>query len=78
MLIPYPLLSPKEQEHFNLILDGLSQQEISERMSVSKETIKTRVKSILFKFNKQNTTILICDYYKSIIEDLKGENNERV
>ena len=69
MLIPKPLLSHKEQEHFNLILDGLSQQEISKRMSVSKETIKTRVKSILFKFNKQNTTELICDYYKSLLKD---------
>ena len=69
MLIPKPLLSHKEQEHFNLILDGLSQKEISERMSVSKETIKTRVKSILFKFNKQNTTELICAYYKSLLKD---------
>ena len=69
MLIPKPLLSHKEQEHFNLILDGLSQKEISERMSVSKDTIKTRVKSILLKFNKQNTTELICDYYKSLLKD---------
>ena len=69
MLIPKPPLSHKEQEHFNLILEGLPQQEISKRMSVSKETIKTRVKSILFKFNKQNTTELICDYYKSLLKD---------
>ena len=68
MLIPKPPLSHKEQEHLNLILGGLSQKEISERMSVSKETIKTRVKSILFKFNKQNTTELICDYYKSLLK----------
>ena len=69
MLKPNIPLSPKEQEHFNLILGGLSQKEISKRMSVSKETIKTRVKSILFKFNKQNTTELICDYYKSLLKD---------
>ena len=43
--------------------------EISKRMSVSKDTIKTRVKSILFKFNKQNTTELICEYYKSLLKD---------
>ena len=69
MLIPKPPLSPKEEAHLNLILDGLPQKEISERMSVSKETIKTRVRSILFKFNKQNTTELICDYYKSLLKD---------
>ena len=69
MLKPNIPLSPKEQKHFNLILDGLSQKEISERMSVSKDTIKTRVRSILFKFNKQNTTELICDFYKSLLKD---------
>ena len=69
MLIPKPPLSPKEQEHFKLMLEGLPQKEISKRMSVSKETTKTRVKSILFKFNKQNTTELICDYYKSLLKD---------
>ena len=69
MLKPNIPLSPKEQEHFKLMLDGLSQKEISKRMSVSKETIKTRVKSILFKFNKQNTTELICDYYKSLLKN---------
>ena len=69
MLIPKPPLSPKEQEHFKLMLEGLSQKEISKRMSVSKETTKTRVKNILFKFNKQNTTELICEYYKSLLKD---------
>ena len=69
MLIPKPPLSPKEEAHFKLMLDGLSQKEISERMSVSKDTIKTRVKSILFKFNKQNTIELICEYYKSLLKD---------
>lgn len=69
MLIPNTPLSPREEAHFKLMLDGLSQQEIAERMSVSKETIKSRVKSILFKFNKQNTTELICDYYKSLLKD---------
>ena len=69
MLKPNIPLSPKEEAHFKLMLDGLPQQEISKRMSVSKDTIKTRVKSILFKFNKQNTTELICDYYKSLLKD---------
>ena len=69
MLKPIIPLSPKEEAHLNLILDGLPQKEISERMSVSKETIKTRVRSILFKFNKQNTTELICDYYKSLLKN---------
>ena len=69
MLKPIIPLSPREEAHLNLILDGLPQQEISKRMSVSKDTIKTRVKSILFKFNKQNTTELICDYYKSLLKD---------
>ena len=69
MLIPKPPLSPKEEAHFKLMLDGLSQKEISERMSISKDTIKTRVKSILFKFNKQNTTELICEYYKSLLKN---------
>ena len=69
MLKPIIPLSPREQEHFKLMLEGLSQKEILERMSVSKDTVKTRVKSILFKFNKQNTTELICDYYKSLLKD---------
>ena len=69
MLKPNIPLSPKEEAHFKLMLDGLSQKEIAERMSVSKDTIKTRVKSILFKFNKQNTTELICDYYKSLLKN---------
>ena len=77
MLIPKPPLSPKEEAHFKLMLNGLSQQEISERMSVSKETIKTRVKSLLFKFNKQNTTELICEYYKSLLKDIKIKKEER-
>ena len=69
MLIPKPPLSPKEEAHFKLMLEGLPQKEISERMSVSKDTIKTRVKSILFKFNKQNTIELICEYYQSLLKD---------
>ena len=69
MLKPIIPLSPREEAHFKLMLEGLSQKEISKRMSVSKETIKTRVKNILFKFNKQNTTELICDYYKSLLKD---------
>ena len=73
MLIPKPPLSPKEEAHFKLMLEGLSQKEISKRMSVSKDTIKTRVRSILFKFNKQNTAELICDYYKSLLKN-KEEN----
>ena len=69
MLKPIIPLSPREEAHFKLMLEGLSQKEISKRMSVSKETTKTRVKNILFKFNKQNTTELICEYYKSLLKD---------
>jgi transcription termination factor NusB len=31
--------------------------------------VKTRIKSILSKYDKPNTTELICDYYKSLLKD---------
>lgn len=74
MLKPITPLSIREQEHFEMLLDGKTQKEIAKKQCVVLDTVKTRIKSILSKYDKPNTTILICDYYKSIIEDLKGEN----
>ena len=69
MLKPLIPLSIREQEHFEMLLDGKTQKEIAKKQCVVLDTVKTRIKSILSKYDKPNTTILVIDYYKSLLKN---------
>ena len=47
MLKPITPLSIREQEHFEMLLDGKTQKEIAKKQCVVLDTVKTRIKSIL-------------------------------
>ena len=66
MLKPNIPLSPKEEAHFKLMLDGISPKEIAEMFDIQPVTVKKRVAKILEKYDMPNTLKLVCAYYKSI------------
>jgi DNA-binding NarL/FixJ family response regulator len=49
-------LSPREVSALNLVAAGFSNREIGKALHVSEETVKTRVKSILWKLGAQDRT----------------------
>lgn len=66
MLKPVTPLSPKEEAHFKLMLEGVSPKEIAEMFDIQPITVKKRVAKILEKYDRPNTLKLVCAYYKSI------------
>lgn len=54
--IPYDTLSIREHEVLRLIVDGLSNQEIAERLVVSLDTVKTHVRHIFEKLAVNDRT----------------------
>ena len=60
------LLTPAEKRVFTLVLEGLSNQEIAEKLNVSVNTVKTHVARILKKNGVKNRRELILKTLKSI------------
>jgi len=54
--IPFEMLSTREHEVLRLIVDGLSNQEIAERLVVSLDTVKTHVRHIFEKLAVNDRT----------------------
>lgn len=55
-----PLLTPREAQVLNEILDGHSPGSIAGRLVVSPETVKTHTRSLLRKFAVTDRTALVC------------------
>ena len=54
-----PMITRRESEILKLIADGLTNQEIAEKLFISPLTVDTHRKNLLLKFNARNTAILI-------------------
>lgn len=54
-----PVLTRRETEVLKLIADGLTNQEISEKLFISSLTVDSHRKNLLLKFNARNTASLI-------------------
>ncbi|TNF39708.1 MAG: response regulator transcription factor [Bacteroidetes bacterium] len=54
-----PMITKRESEILKLISDGLTNQEIGEKLFISPLTVDTHRKNLLLKFNARNTAILI-------------------
>jgi len=54
-----PVLTRRELEVLRLIADGLTNQEIAEKLFISSWTVDSHRKNLLVKFNAKNTAILI-------------------
>ena len=52
-------LTQREQQLLKLIVDGYSNQEISDRMCLAEQTIKGYRKNLTFKLQTQNTAQLV-------------------
>jgi DNA-binding CsgD family transcriptional regulator len=55
----FPMITRRESEILKLIADGLTNQEIAEKLFISPLTVDTHRKNLLLKFNARNTAILI-------------------
>ncbi|MBQ7707351.1 MAG: helix-turn-helix transcriptional regulator [Lachnospiraceae bacterium] len=55
-------LSPREQEVFKLIAEGLSNTEVADRLFISENTVKFHMKNILRKTESKNRIELLGDY----------------
>jgi DNA-binding CsgD family transcriptional regulator len=53
------MITRRESEILKLIADGLTNQEIGEKLFISPLTVDTHRKNLLLKFNARNTAILI-------------------
>lgn len=53
------MISPQEREVLTLIADGFTTAEIAEKLFISVPTLNTHRKSLLAKFNVNNTAGLI-------------------
>jgi DNA-binding NarL/FixJ family response regulator len=54
-----PLLTRRELEVLKLIADGLTNQEIADKLFISAWTVDSHRKNLLLKFNAKNTAILV-------------------
>lgn len=54
--INFPALSPRELEVLKLLVDGLTNQEISRRLDISIETVKTHIRHIMDKLAVNDRT----------------------
>jgi two-component system nitrate/nitrite response regulator NarL len=59
-----PFLTPKEKEVIRYVIEGYSNKEIADKLSISPRTIETHRCNVLNKFNLKNTTELV----KKILE----------
>lgn len=58
-------LTPKQKEVLSLLIDGLSNQEIADKMFITESTVKLHVRDILRKYNLRDRLQLIVKYYKN-------------
>lgn len=54
-----PVLTRREVEVLKLIADGLTNQEIAEKLFISSWTVDSHRKNLLLKFNAKNTAMLV-------------------
>ncbi len=54
-----PILTRREVEVLKLISDGLTNQEIADKLFISSWTVDSHRKNLLLKFNAKNTAILV-------------------
>jgi len=54
-----PILTRREVEVLKLIADGLTNQEIADKLFISTWTVDSHRKNLLLKFNAKNTAILV-------------------
>jgi DNA-binding NarL/FixJ family response regulator len=54
-----PVLTRREVEVLKLIADGLTNQEIADKLFISNWTVDSHRKNLLLKFNAKNTAILV-------------------
>jgi DNA-binding NarL/FixJ family response regulator len=54
-----PVLTRREVEVLKLIADGLTNQEIADKLFISAWTVDSHRKNLLLKFNAKNTAILV-------------------
>ncbi len=54
--VPTPVFTPRQEEVLQLLLDGHSNREISERLGLSDETVKNHVSSVLRGFGVKTRT----------------------
>jgi DNA-binding NarL/FixJ family response regulator len=57
-------LSEREMEVLNCIANGLTTQEIAEELFISKNTVETHRKNLLYKLQARNTAELVNNAYK--------------
>ncbi|MBD8487917.1 response regulator transcription factor [Echinicola sp. CAU 1574] len=57
-------LSDREMEVLNCIANGLTTQEIGEQLFISKNTVETHRKNLLYKLQAKNTAELVNNAYK--------------
>lgn len=66
--INHQKLSLREIEVLGLIMQGLTNHEIAEKLFVSFETVKSHRKNILLKTGAKNTAALITHYHQTFFE----------
>ncbi len=54
-----PVITRRESEILRLIADGLTNQEIADRLYISSSTVDSHRKNLLVKFNSKNTAALV-------------------
>lgn len=65
--IETPIITRREKEVLQLIADGLTNAEIAEKLFISIPTVNTHRKSLIEKFDANNTAVLISKAIKSDI-----------
>ncbi|RKJ07013.1 DNA-binding response regulator, partial [Butyricicoccus sp. 1XD8-22] len=58
----------REQDVFRLIVEGLSNKEISERLFISEHTVKNHITNILHKFGVSDRVQVISKVYEACIK----------
>ncbi len=64
-IIETPIITRREKEVLQLIADGLTNAEIAEKLFISIPTVNTHRKSLIEKFDANNTAVLIGKAIKS-------------
>ncbi|MEV5986303.1 response regulator transcription factor [Streptomyces sp. NPDC052051] len=69
-------LTEREQDTLRLMAEGLSNQQVSRRLAVSVETVKTHVTNILAKLHANNRThAVVVAYENGLLHAAPGTNN---
>jgi DNA-binding CsgD family transcriptional regulator len=66
--INHQKLTPREIEVLNLIMQGLTNQEIADKLFISFETVRSHRKNILLKTGSKNTASLINYYHQTFFD----------